>query len=80
MWKLLRPRRVLREIYRAMVVYGTFYTGPEPEGTVGALRHAAPREPVGPLKGPAPGHPERLCGNVPLTPLEQALVRELGPR
>ncbi|WP_458246927.1 DUF6059 family protein [Streptomyces sp. MAI_2237] len=80
MWKLLRPRRVLREIYRVLVVYGTLHTGPEPGATVGALRHATPTRPIGPLTGPAAGHPERLCTEVPLTAQELELARELGPR
>ena len=79
MWKLLRPRRVLHVIYRILVVYGTVHTGPVPGATTGALRHATPERPVGWLTGPVPGHPERLCADVPLTSLERALVRELGP-
>ncbi|CAL9668681.1 DUF6059 family protein [Streptomyces sp. Tu 3180] len=80
MWNPLRPRRVLRAIYRCLVAYGTFHTGPEPGGTVGALRDAAPGEPVGPLTGPVPGHPEQVCGDVPLTALERSLARELEAR
>ncbi|GAP46207.1 DUF6059 family protein [Streptomyces azureus] len=77
MWDLLRPRRVLREIYRCLVAYGTVHTGLDPGATAGALRDAASEDPVGPLRGPGPGHPEQVCGDVPLTPLERSLAREL---
>ncbi|MFE9059173.1 DUF6059 family protein [Streptomyces mutabilis] len=80
MWDLLRPRRVLREIYRCLVAYGTVQTGPIPGATDGAPRGAAPGEPVDPLRGPGPGHPEQVCGDVPLTPLERSLARELESR
>ncbi|MEU0009076.1 DUF6059 family protein [Streptomyces sp. NPDC006314] len=64
MWHLLRPRNVGRAIYRALSTCGMLYTGPHVEAE--------------PLTGPAPGHPERLCADVPLTPLERQLDRELG--
>ncbi|MES4888763.1 DUF6059 family protein [Streptomyces sp. NPDC096012] len=64
MWHLPGPRAVGRAIYCALSTFGMLHTGPH---------HAAP-----PLTGPAPGHPERLCADVPLTPLELRLVRELG--
>ncbi|MFG2603341.1 DUF6059 family protein [Streptomyces sp. NPDC048514] len=63
MWHLPCPRAVGRAICRALSTLGTLYIGPHPE--------------VEPLTGPAPGHPERLCADVPLTPLERRLVREL---
>lgn len=68
MWHLLRPDRVGRAICRALSTFGMLYTGPHPEA----------EPPAGRLTGPAPGHPERLCADVPLTPLERRLVRELG--
>ncbi|WP_143660515.1 DUF6059 family protein [Streptomyces sp. JHA26] len=80
MWRLLRPRRVLREIYRCLVVYGTVHTGQDPGATVGALRDATPGKPVGPLRGPGPGHPEQVRGDVPLTALERSLAQELEAR
>ncbi|MGW0885805.1 DUF6059 family protein [Streptomyces sp. NPDC002671] len=85
MWELLRPRRALRAIYRALVEFGMLYIGPEPQGMVASHRDAGHREgesvpvtgpPPGPLTGPPAGHPERLCADVPLTPLERELVRE----
>lgn len=77
---MLRPRRVLREIYRALMTYGTIHTGVSPEDMVGTARQAARLQPLGTLAGPGAGHPERLCADVPLTPVERALARELESR
>ncbi|WP_225840385.1 DUF6059 family protein [Streptomyces sp. NK08204] len=54
---------MLRGFWRCLALYGTFYIGPLPG--------------PGPLTGPAPGHPERLCADVPLSPLERRLGRDL---
>ncbi|PZT70874.1 hypothetical protein DN402_06130 [Streptomyces sp. SW4] len=40
--------------------------------------HAPDAAPL--LDAPPPGHPERLRPDLPLTALERALLRELGPR
>jgi Family of unknown function (DUF6059) len=76
------PRRLLREIYRSLKAYGTLYTGVDP--TAAAERaaeetavSAVPPGPVRGLTGPATAHPERVLHDVPLTPLERALQREL---
>lgn len=41
-------------------------------------RRRAVRHPARRMTGPPPGHPERLRNDVPLTPLERRLRRELG--
>lgn len=65
-------RRILRSIYRVMVAYGTMYTGVDPGGADGT----APAS-VLEMRGPGPGHPERVRPDVPLTPSERALLRGL---
>ncbi len=61
-------RWMLRSLGRSLVALGMQYTGPEPHP------YPPPRTPV--LRGPAPHHPERLRPDLPLTPLERALIRE----
>ena len=63
-------RRGLRGVWRGLVAYGAVCLAGE------CARAAAERP--GPLSGPAAGHPERLRPDVPLSPLERALMRELG--
>ncbi|MFI7386575.1 DUF6059 family protein [Streptomyces sp. NPDC049813] len=63
-------RRCLREVYCALKAYGSYYTGLDPERPDRVLC----------LADPVPGHPERLCHDVPLTPVERALVKELQSR
>ncbi|MEU2058407.1 DUF6059 family protein [Streptomyces bungoensis] len=41
-------------------------------------RRRAVRHPARRMTGPPPGHPERLRDDIPLTPLERRLRRELG--
>ncbi|MFJ4717375.1 DUF6059 family protein [Streptomyces sp. NPDC088785] len=62
-------RRFVRGVYRALKAYGSYYTGLDPERPEGIQ-----------LEDPAPGHPERLCRDIPLTAVERALVRELEAR
>lgn len=77
----MRPslaRRLLRSLYGSLVAYGTLYTGGEPKGPVGSL--PGPPPPPAPLRGltgPGPAHPERVRPDIPLTPLERTLQREL---
>lgn len=66
-WSEVEPslgRRLLRSLFRTLAAYGTLHTGPLPA-------------PGSELTGPGPGHPERVCPDVELTPLERALLREL---
>ncbi|MGN9796132.1 DUF6059 family protein [Streptomyces sp. OZ13] len=63
-------RRGLRVVWRGLVAYGSVYAAGEC-ARAAALRPAS-------LRGPAPGHPERLRPDMPLSPLERALLRELG--
>ncbi|MCX4696858.1 DUF6059 family protein [Streptomyces sp. NBC_01408] len=80
----MRPslaRRLLRSLYGSLVAYGTLYTGGEPR-TANTPSPAAPPPPA-PLRGltgPARSHPERVRPDIPLTPLELALQRELRSR
>jgi hypothetical protein len=62
--------RCLREVYCALKAYGSYYTGLDPERPERVIR----------LTDPAPGHPERVCREIPLTAMERALVKELEPR
>lgn len=61
-----RPVFFLYPVYEALSAFGWLFIGPVP---------LAERRP--PLAGPAPLHPERLCPERPLTPLEHALERQL---
>jgi hypothetical protein len=71
-------RRLPREVYRALVAYGSQYTGLGPDAV--AAQAALWPEPDHPLSGPGPAHPERMCEDVPLTPLMRALARDLEAR
>ncbi|MFD6435294.1 DUF6059 family protein [Streptomyces venezuelae] len=73
-------RRFWREVYASLRAYGAFY--------ISAAHPAAapPPPPTTPPPAPQPGgppagHPERLCPEVALTPVERALNRQLetGP-
>ncbi|PYC78625.1 hypothetical protein C7C46_15705 [Streptomyces tateyamensis] len=55
-------------MYRALVDGGRAYVCPPPP--------AGAPDPT----GPPPGHPERLCPHVALSPLEARLARELWGR
>jgi hypothetical protein len=66
-------RRLLREVYAALQAYGSSHLS-------GALVPPAPWRQEGEpaeLEGPPPAHPERLCPEVALTPVERMLEREL---
>ncbi|MEU9377011.1 DUF6059 family protein [Streptomyces sp. NPDC048255] len=79
----MRPslaRRLLRSLYGSLVAYGTLYTGGEPRATTTPTPSPEPPPPAAPLRGltgPARSHPERVRPDIPLTPLELALQREL---
>ncbi|CAL9573210.1 DUF6059 family protein [Streptomyces sp. enrichment culture] len=71
---------VVTAVYRALVVFGTFWV-PLPEDELRRLldEHTG-TAPHGGLTGPGPGHPERLRQDVPLTSLELRLRWELDLR
>ncbi|MFD9098935.1 DUF6059 family protein [Streptomyces collinus] len=56
-----------RGLWRGLVAFG--------EAAVGGFPRGGEHEP---LTGPLPGHPERLRPDVPLSPLERELARELA--
>ncbi|WP_411081377.1 DUF6059 family protein [Streptomyces sp. cmx-18-6] len=67
-------RRLLTATGHALAAAGWMWIG---------LAGVGPPPPHQPLHRPPDGHPERLCPDVPLTEVEQALERELtrtGPR
>ncbi|MFF2521134.1 DUF6059 family protein [Streptomyces liangshanensis] len=72
--------RCLRSAVNALVAFGHLwvYVPPLPRSPA-AQTPQSPPAPPGPheLTGPAPGHPERLCPEVPLTETEMALRRQL---
>ncbi|MET7622242.1 DUF6059 family protein [Streptomyces sp. NPDC005408] len=70
-------RRLLTVVCRGLVALGMQHTGGEPGYPYPPL--PPERAPVSrePLQGPGPRHPERLRPDIPLSPLEQALQREL---
>ncbi|MFF3646571.1 DUF6059 family protein [Streptomyces sp. NPDC002564] len=76
-------RRLWREMYTALQAYGSLYvSGPwHPADAAPARRPAAGQEPPGRvpvrLQGPPRAHPERLCPEIALSPVEQALNRQL---
>ncbi|MET8690671.1 DUF6059 family protein [Streptomyces sp. NPDC004732] len=70
-------RRFWREVYAALQAYGAIYVSGAwvPPG---APPQAPPRASTPPgLAGPPTAHPERLCPEVALTPVERALNRQL---
>ncbi|MFF8097965.1 DUF6059 family protein [Streptomyces sp. NPDC016675] len=68
-----RPRRFVRGLWEGLVTYGRLCIG----GETAPYEEVRPREV---WRQPPPGHPERVRGDVPLTPLERRLARELGGR
>ncbi|MEU5901964.1 DUF6059 family protein [Streptomyces venezuelae] len=72
-------RRVWREVYAALQAYGAIYVSPaQPaEETVRPAGETARPAPGPRHGGPPAGHPERLCPEVALTPVERALNRQL---
>ncbi|MFI7321993.1 DUF6059 family protein [Streptomyces venezuelae] len=72
-------RRVWREVYAALQAYGAIYVSPAQPAEDPARPAEDPVRPVsGPRHGgPPAGHPERLCPEVALTPVERALNRQL---
>ncbi|MGW5869031.1 DUF6059 family protein [Streptomyces sp. NPDC055239] len=66
-------RRALNAVWQSLVAFGLIYA-------VGEIKRleALPQDAAQPLDAPPPGHPERLCPDVPLTPAEHALALELG--
>ncbi|KPI11998.1 hypothetical protein OK074_2619 [Actinobacteria bacterium OK074] len=69
----MRVPRVLRAVWQACQFYGAAVGG---IGVPGLWPEAA--EPGRDGAGPAPGHPERLCPERPLSAAEAALARELA--
>ncbi|MEV7347034.1 DUF6059 family protein [Streptomyces sp. NPDC093544] len=89
---LRMTRYCLRSLGRALASYGAIYVGPEalqdlepPRSAAGTpsrlARYARGRFLVLPPGegGPPPAHPERLREDVPLSPQELLLVREVWP-
>ncbi|MEV4920609.1 DUF6059 family protein [Streptomyces tirandamycinicus] len=62
---LLAAKRLIGSAYRALAGFGWIWIGRMP-----------PAEEAGELRGPPPGHPERLR-STPLTSVERALERRL---
>ncbi|MFH8385300.1 DUF6059 family protein [Kitasatospora sp. NPDC018058] len=58
--------RLIHGIYQALCTSGWILIGPMP-----------PAEEVHVLDAPPSGHPERLCADRPLSPVERALERQL---
>ncbi|WP_327722893.1 hypothetical protein OG381_49010 (plasmid) [Streptomyces sp. NBC_00490] len=84
--------RCLRPLWRGLASYGAVYVGPEalqamdPPRTATRsqnrlVRYAQGRFLVLPpgVGGPPPAHPERLREDIPLTPQELQLVRDVWP-
>ncbi|MBE4741620.1 MULTISPECIES: DUF6059 family protein [Streptomyces] len=70
--KPLRPcLRLVRGLWDGLVVYGLLLVCGETSAYEAAARRA-------PLRGLPPGHPERLRTDLPLSPLERRLARELA--
>ncbi|MEU9145952.1 DUF6059 family protein [Streptomyces sp. NPDC048349] len=66
-------RRWAGVVWQGLISFGTLHMHGE------TLRAEAEPRPV-PLGGPPPGHPERLCPELPLSPVERALFRDLQAR
>ncbi|MBP0461830.1 DUF6059 family protein [Streptomyces montanisoli] len=93
-WLRQSVGRLLRAVDEVLVAYGDRMRAqlevdegstaavPSPYGYGGRGRgpgggHGPGGHPIGP-DGPPPGHPERLCPELPLTAQEVALMRDLG--
>ena len=63
---LLTVLRWLRPLGRSLVKAGALYV----DSNAAAIQEAA--------RGLPPGHPERLCPDLPLSPLELSLSREMA--
>ncbi|GAA4000292.1 hypothetical protein GCM10022384_54070 [Streptomyces marokkonensis] len=91
----VRPwlRKGLRMAWQSLICVGAIHTGPAvyyyalprpaPAGhTHDPFARYAPGQlqpAAGAPVGPAPGHPERVPANAPLSETERQLARELGP-
>ncbi|WP_225798177.1 DUF6059 family protein [Streptomyces aculeolatus] len=74
--------RVVGALWRAVVAFGSLYTGPLVyfHALVGPGSEVPPGGlGVGGWGGPPVGHPERLCGDVPLSEGERLLALEVWP-
>ncbi len=76
LWMMVRRsvRAAMYGVGRSFVALGAVWIEP-------AMPHDAPPGPGGPPDepgGPPTGHPERLCPEIPLSPVELALSRQLG--
>ncbi|MFC8130171.1 DUF6059 family protein [Streptomyces sp. NPDC057302] len=65
-------RRALDAVWQSLMAFGLIYT-------VGEMKRLEdlPHDAAQPLDAPPPGHPERLCPDIPLTAAEHALALEL---
>ncbi|MBT2544331.1 hypothetical protein J7E99_27415 [Streptomyces sp. ISL-44] len=68
-------RRWAGAVWQGLVTFGTLHLGGE---TLRAEHEHHPR--AVPLDGPPPGHPERLRPDLPFSPVERALLRDLENR
>lgn len=69
--KPMRPcLRLVRGLWDGLVVYGLLLVCGETTAYEASARRF-------PLQDPPPGHPERLRTDLPLSPLERRLAREL---
>ncbi|MFI8931133.1 DUF6059 family protein [Streptomyces sp. NPDC053474] len=70
-----------RGVLSALVALGSMYLTVPEAGEAVARSRRGPGGPAHPprcvLSGPPPGHPERLCPGLPLSPQERELLREL---
>lgn len=72
--RLLYDRCVL-PVARCLVEYGSYWVYVPPVEPAHVRGLVPPDEE---LTGPAEGHPERLCPDVPLSAVERELARSLG--
>ncbi|MEU3255889.1 DUF6059 family protein [Streptomyces sp. NPDC006997] len=74
-----------RPLWRSLALFGSLYCEPrvlqELSGLLPGPSAAADGDPWARLAagGPPPAHPERLCPDLPLTPAERLLARDLWP-
>ncbi|MGP3683709.1 DUF6059 family protein [Streptomyces sp. IBSNAI002] len=66
-------RRWAGVVWQGLVSFGTLHLN-------GEIARAEHRPGPAPLDCPPPGHPERLRPDVPFTPVERALLRDLQSR